>query len=354
MLSWEDGTQQELPFVWLRDNDPSELHPDTKERTFDLASVPLDIQPRSYSIEANALKMRWPERNNDSIYTSEWLNEHRLGRPAEDPAKLEQQSWFPSDMQTMYRFDAKDSENKKGLLKVLTAMKRYGLVLIDNLQDDPQAGERFGDLIGFKRESNFGVIFDVISKPDPNNLAYTSIALPLHTDLPNQELVPGFQFLHCYKNNTIGGASVLADGLAIVEEFKRDFPEHFALLSELDVPFRFHDETCDIRRKRPIIDIDADGNLRNFTFNGHIADVACLPADKIYDFYAAYHTLMKRIRSDDYSIRYTLQPGEMVIFDNRRVMHGRDSFDPTAGDRHLRGYYIDHNEVDSRLRVLAR
>jgi gamma-butyrobetaine dioxygenase len=233
-------------------------------------------------------------------------------------------------------------------------MKRFGLALIDNLDDTPQSGEKFGDLMGFKRESNFGVMFDVINKANANNLAYTSIALPLHTDLPNQELVPGYQFLHCFKNSTTGGASVLADGLAILEDFKRDYPQDFALLCTTNVPWRFHDETCDIRRERPVIDLDASGNLRNFTFNGHIADVICLPEDQIYAFYHAYQTLMRRIRSDAYSIRHTLQPGEMIIFDNRRVMHGRDSFDQTAGDRHLRGFYIDHNEVDSKLRVLAR
>ncbi len=44
----------------------------------------------------------------------------------------------------------------------------------------------------------------------------------------------------------------------------------------------------------------------------------------------------------------------MVIFDNSRVMHGRAAFDANSGERHLRGYYIERNEVDSRIRVLAR
>ncbi len=355
-LTWDDGSQQQLPFIWLRDNDPGELHPDTKERVFDLTTVSLDIKPASFKHDSQQLIVRWPEREDDSTYSSLWLDAYRIETRSsqQDPAYIKQSSWLPSSDQVLKRFDAKLADDADGLLAILTAMKKYGLVLIENLDDTPHSGEQFGDKIGFKRESNFGVMFDVISKADPNNLAYTSISLPLHTDLPNQELVPGYQFLHCYKNSTTGGASVLADGLAIVEDFKRDYPQEFELLCHLDIPWRFHDESCDIRRERAIIDLDENGQLRNFTFNGHLADVVRLPEEQIYEFYAAYQKLMSRIRSDDYSLRYTLQPGEMVIFDNRRVMHGRDSFDPAAGDRHLRGYYIDHNEVDSKLRVLAR
>ena len=33
------------PYLWLRDNCPSGLHPDTKERTFDLLSVPRTPTP---------------------------------------------------------------------------------------------------------------------------------------------------------------------------------------------------------------------------------------------------------------------------------------------------------------------
>ena len=41
-------------------------------------------------------------------------------------------------------------------------------------------------------------------------------------------------------------------------------------------------------------------------------------------------------------------------FDNRRVMHGRKSFDPTTGRRHLQGCYVDYDMVESALRVTAR
>ena len=45
--TWADHSVTELPFIWLRDNDNAELHPDTRERVFDLMNVSLDIQPDS-------------------------------------------------------------------------------------------------------------------------------------------------------------------------------------------------------------------------------------------------------------------------------------------------------------------
>ncbi|WP_312881095.1 TauD/TfdA family dioxygenase [Rhizobium leguminosarum] len=49
----------------------------------------------------------------------------------------------------------------------------------------------------------------------------------------------------------------------------------------------------------------------------------------------------------------TSPPGEMVIFDNRRVLHGRTAFDPMTGHRLLKGFYVDRGEFDSRIRMLA-
>ena len=44
----------------------------------------------------------------------------------------------------------------------------------------------------------------------------------------------------------------------------------------------------------------------------------------------------------------------MIAFDNRRVLHGRNAFNPNSGRRHLQGTYLDLDLLESRLRVLAR
>jgi gamma-butyrobetaine dioxygenase len=47
-----------------------------------------------------------------------------------------------------------------------------------------------------------------------------------------------------------------------------------------------------------------------------------------------------------------MQEGECVIFNNRRVLHGRKEFDTTHGERWLKGAYVDTDVFMSRFRVL--
>lgn len=49
---------------------------------------------------------------------------------------------------------------------------------------------------------------------------------------------------------------------------------------------------------------------------------------------------------------YKMQEGECVIFNNRRVLHGRKEFDATGGERWLKGAYVDTDVFKSRFRVL--
>lgn len=352
---WQDGSSSEFPFIWLRHNDQEELHPQTKERTFDLTSVSLDIQPNSFTINDEVLTVDWPGKETPSHYKIDWLYHHRPGIGRADPAQISKRSWHSIDMPELPRFNAKECHKEPSyLFNCIKQLKQTGIVLIDHLEDHLEAGSEFGDLIGFKRQTNFGTTFEVFNKPSPNNLAYTALALPLHTDLPNQELVPGIQFLHCYKNDAQGGASVFADAMAIVEDFEQDHPEYFKLLSELSLPWRFHDDNDDIRHHRPIIGLDSLGRFKTLTFNAHLADVPDFEAQIMYSFYAAFQELMRRVRSSKYRIEYSLQAGEMMVFDNQRALHGRAEFDPNSGERHLRGFYIEHNEFNSRLRMLAK
>ena len=354
-ITWNDQSVAEYPYVWLRDNDPADLHPDTHERVFDLTTVSLDIRPTSHEANELGLVVQWPDKETASSYESGWLYRHRPGQKREDPSAVEQVYWDAETMTSIPRADVSACvKDPAALMDALISMKRSGLVIFQGLDDSPDASREFADRVGFPRQTNFGVMFEVVSEPDPINLAYTSLALPLHTDLPNQELIPGYQFLHAWKNTVTGGESIFADGFRICEDLASDAPADFELLSTVPVPFRFHDDNNDIRHSRPIICKRDNGAFDYFVFNAHIADIPDMASDQLYDFYRAYQSLMHRIRNPRYAVRTRLAPGEMAAFDNSRVLHSRTAFDPTSGERHYRGYYLERNEVDSRIRVLSR
>jgi gamma-butyrobetaine dioxygenase len=62
---------------------------------------------------------------------------------------------------------------------------------------------------------------------------------------------------------------------------------------------------------------------------------------------------MRLTRDDSYRLNLKMDTGDMLVFDNRRVLHGREAFDPNSGQRHLHGCYVDRVEFDSRLRLLG-
>ena len=57
--------------------------------------------------------------------------------------------------------------------------------------------------------------------------------------------------------------------------------------------------------------------------------------------YRALRAFGRILVSGRHELRIRLQPGDVMCFDNYRVLHGRAEFDPNSGPRHLQGCYVD-------------
>lgn len=355
VVTWADTTTTDFPTIWLRDNCPSGLHPQTHERMLDLLALEAAPVLSSARLDGANVALVF-EDGHVSHMPAALLSAHRPGHHAADPAAIAPRLWR-SDM-------TERSVPRHAAGPVLTDDQAFGawmretatngISIIEGLEDRTSAGVEVAQRIGFLRETNFGTTFEVINKPDPNNLAYTSVALPLHTDLPNQEVPPGYQFLHCLANEATGGGSLFADGFAMAEDLRRDDPEAFRLLCEVPIPFRFHDRDADIRVYEPVITLDRSGAVIEIRYNAHLAGKFDMKSEIMSGYYRAYRAFMARTRDPSYRLTLKLKAGEMVVFDNRRVLHGREEFDPSTGFRHLHGCYVDRGEFSSRLRLLAR
>ena len=75
--------------------------------------------------------------------------------------------------------------------------------------------------------------------------------------------------------------------------------------------------------------------------------------EKTKQFYRAFQRFADFIEDESLRFELTLQPGQLVMFANRRVLHGRTSFDPNSGDRHLKGTYLTLDSLKDKLRVLS-
>ncbi|WP_404375367.1 TauD/TfdA family dioxygenase [Vreelandella aquamarina] len=349
-LSWQDGTQTALPLLWLRDHCACAecRHPQTRERLY----LPLeDIeQAPSVTLAEGHLYLQWQD-GHISAFHSGWLYQRRPEAPVLS-ALPAQQPWrdnfFPE------RIRHADFLTPAGEKAWLTAMLRDGLALVTEAPLVEEEVSRLAERIGPQRATNFGARFDVRSKPNPNNAAYTAVGLPLHIDLPNWRQPPDIQLLYCLQNEASGGESLFADGARVVKALREQDPEALVLLSETPIDFRFQDDTHDIAVKAPVITLDSQGELVEIRLNNWIRDTLHLPAEKMAAWYRAYKVLWQLFHSHAHQLEFTLEPGQMVAFDNRRVLHGRREFDPNSGARHLQGTYLDRDMLASRLRVLAR
>ncbi len=355
-VDYSDGSQAHYSLMWLLDSCPEGFHPQTGERAFDLLSVPdAPLLRSAHILDDGQLELQWEHEGPASHFAPEWLAAHRPGAPRADAAAVPYSYWKAADLRDgAPRHDAGAIlTDDAALMAWLVNTKRFGLTIVQGIEGKGEASMAIARRIGFLRETNFGQTFEVINKADPNNLAYTSLALALHTDLTNQETPPGYQFLHCITNDAQGGGSVFADGFAMAQVLRDSDPQAFDILATTLIPCRFFDRTCDIRIHKPVIALDHAGAIQEIRFNAHLVDLIDLPLETVDAWYRAYRAFMRLTRDPAFRLSFRMASGEMTAFDNRRILHGREAFNPATGNRHLHGCYVDRVEFDSRMRMLS-
>jgi gamma-butyrobetaine dioxygenase len=205
-------------------------------------------------------------------------------------------------------------------------------------------------LIGWVRETNHGRVFDVRAMPQPNNLAYTELALGLHTDNPYRDPVPGLQILHALKTGN-GGESMFADGFAIADALRATNRAALEILASTPVLFQFSDARTCLAAERPIVELDRHSATAAIHYNSRSIAPLRVPAEKVASFYCAYRSFALLLRDPVFVVRTTLRDGEAVVFDNRRVLHGRTAF-ASEVPRHLQGCYLERDGLFSNLALL--
>lgn len=92
-----------------------------------------------------------------------------------------------------------------------------------------------------------------------------------------------------------------------------------------------------------------------FAFNNHVRDSIMLNAspEETVQLYEGNLTLDKMLRDQANQIKHKLVPGDVISFNNSRVLHGRSAFTETwQGSRFLSAIYLDWDMMYSRMRVL--
>ena len=241
----------------------------------------------------------------------------------------------------------------------LTALLSSGVALVRDVPTNPIGLRRAVSLFGYIRETNYGEIFDVRTEARANNLAYTSDGLMLHTDNPYREPVPGLQLLHCIENSAEGGESILADGFHAALRLKEESIESFQLLTQHKACFQFKDFASGtyLEAHRPMIELDDEKQITAVHFNHRsLQAVSSSGSSASYSGRAsvrnAYRRFAEIVNDEAHHLTFKLEPGEAMLFDNHRLLHGRTGFNVRSGARHLQGCYCDKDSLWSKWRFL--
>ncbi|WP_298822236.1 TauD/TfdA family dioxygenase [uncultured Roseibium sp.] len=349
----ETGETAYFNYFWLRDNCPSSFDQETRERAFDIFAESEAPCASSAAISGGVLEITWAGAGHVTRMPLSLLASYAKGEKRADVAKVSRTPWFADHYDHMARFSYSQlTESETEIRCWAKAMLTDGIALLIGLPDTDAALLDTASLIGHVRPSYFGQVFEVKTHIKPTNLAFTSKALPLHTDLPDEDLAPGIQFLHCRANTVEGGNSLFVDGLAVAEDFRLAHPEDFELLVATDVPYFCEHERFDMRSRQHVIELDEYGNVSGVTISQHHADMFDLPQEELDRFYPAFCRFGQMMRREKYLMQFRLNAGECIVFDNHRIVHGRAAYSASSGDRHLRGCYTDRGELRSTFRVL--
>jgi len=356
VVAWPGGDRAIYPAIWLRDNCGCAKcrHPGNGQRLLDTLDIPDDITPVDIELAEGDLHVVWSDMH-ESRYTAAWLGDHALTSEGRKSRKPRRTLWSGGIANDLPRGDwAEIGRSSAAERDYLARYVEHGFGLLDNVPTASGMVVEVANHFGHVRVTNYGAHFDVRSVPDPTNLAYTAVALGVHTDNPYRDPEPGIQLLHCLESDAPGGESILVDGFRAAEDLRREDPAAFRLLAGRYLSFRFADRDADLSARTPVIELDDDGAVEAIHFNNRSADALDAPLDEVESWYRAYRLFARLLRRPENELRLRLAPGQLLMMQNDRALHGREAFDPNRGRRHLQGCYLDKDGVASRLAVLSR
>jgi alpha-ketoglutarate-dependent taurine dioxygenase len=357
-VRWPDGAQAEFASLWLRDNRSEDRDAHSGQRLVDIMDVPADPRIASAQVNAGAVQVNWEGEQAGARYALEWLAAQARPAAAARP-ELARRRWLEGaakNAATDFAWAALDDARRDPALRLqwMIRLLQDGVAFFSGVPCTAGGILEAMQEVGQVSATNYGLVFDVRSVPQPENLAYSDLGLGLHTDNPYREPVPGFQSLHAVQTSAEGGDSLFADGIALAEHLRATDPAAFAVLTQTPVPFTYRSKEADLYAERPLIQLACDGAVAAVHYNNRSIAPLRLDAQAARRFYAAYRRFAALLREPRFQLKFRLRDGDLVMFDNQRILHGRTAFSSQRHPRYLRGCYLSRDSVYSAAGLLRR
>lgn len=387
IIDFNTGTALRYPSFWLRDHCPcSECqHPSTHQRQLDTFAIDPEIKVSAVQSTSEGLEVEWPapdqQQQHRSVYPWEWLSSHppfiqaQAGK-ATLPRPPAQRQWqhvsptsSPSSLPRVDYSSITSPSSNEGLTSFLSSIHTFGLCFIPNTPPTPEATQSLIERIAHIRPTHYGGFWDFTSEPNPIDTAYTNDFLPPHTDTTYFTDPAGLQLFHCLTPGK-GGESTFVDGFAAASQLYKHFPQHYQALSTYPITSaalgspagEFFNTASSLQgypvlnhsSPTPSISSPSPATLVQIRWNNLDRLAPSSPSfpnhTALKNWYAAAREWSRILESPEFLLTVKLGPGEPVIFDNWRVLHGRLGFE---GERRVCGAYVGMDDFKARCRGLG-
>jgi trimethyllysine dioxygenase len=357
-VTWGDGSTSAYHWLWLRDHshDPATLHPATHQRLVPTSALAERVTAREVELahgpSGHELRIRWDD-DRVSVLPERFLAEHRSPPlPPDTPGGASDAVLWDAatigDAAVTLPFE-EVMDDDAGVGAWLDIISRYGFGIVTGTPADVESTRRLITRVGYVRETVFGGFWEFTDDLSRADTAYTNIELLAHTDGTYSHDAPGLQMLHCLHFDGTGGASTLVDGFAIAARLSEEQPEMFDVLAKTPIPGEYLGDGVHLRAERPVLGHHR-GVLRQVSFNTADRAPLHMSPDELDALYPALVEFERRANDPANIWEHVLEPGEALLFDNWRVLHGRRAY---TGRRRMCGAYLNHEDFESRRRMVG-
>ena len=335
--------------IWLRDHARDEDSWDHRSNQRKIFTAKLDpklhIKKAILKDNGKSVDILWSDLKKPINYSSNFFLENsNKSQKINNNIKI----WDKKDIGEEIYTDFQNTITNDGFKEFLEKLYKFGFVVIQNCKTEMSSVEKIANKIGYVRESIFGGLWSFESNSDMADSAYTQDELRPHTDSTYSNDAPGLQLLLCCHYEATGGESIMVDGFKIAEKIYKENRDLYTLLSEIEVTGQYIGDGVFLEAKRPIFKLNSNKELVQVSFNNYDRAAFRMDDEKTLKFYDAIREFDLIANNREYQWRHILKPGELLIFNNWRILHGRGSF---KGDRKMSGCYINKEDFDSSCRM---
>jgi len=338
----------DIPFILLRDMCVCEdcYVSATKERKRRIDQFDLDVRPMKIDVAGTRLTVIWSD-NHCSEYDIESLKS--ISTFATDIT--ESIPWQSNVDVPTYRYGELVS-GAEILKSMIESFLQYGIVRIAESPVRKGFVEEFACQISCVREIVFDRVADIVSKKNAYTQGFTPVAIPLHTDCSGYRWVPSVFAFHCLDNSVEGGENLYSDGLNAALILQRQHPELFETLARQKIGFRLFSESHDTRHIGHTIELSDDNKIVAVRYANWAFHPISHDQKYLREYFSALKAFGEIIHAKSHVLKIRLAPGDLLLVNNQRVLHGRETFDSASGNRHFQQVYMEIDDLEARWRAL--